>query len=531
MAIPSLLPVVGWGGFAIVLLVSGILSTFYIRYYRNKRSSVCSSTTTGVISLMVTLGALALIPVDIFVVSYMKDPDGEFKEWASNNETRAKVETAILYTYYILYSLIIAFLFLVIPFAIFFYEEEDEDITLKSRLFQASKFTACFVGFAVTLLLVGAFIPDSSSAKSGGSAWEEFQHLIKEIGESRGENALYFLISFVTLVGMLAIVIYTSYGMIIIPIDMLRGKRDTEEELREMRSRRERNEEQRRRLERRYSERRTTASSYRNRQDDLEDEELLIQQSEERLVAIRDDHQRGFLHKCSLLWWPFRVIVAVTLLTVDLLIVLSLFLTSLDRAMHSSGPKTGYMLSKRVLPNPLDIILVLSQEIFPMDFIIFLSILMFFMWASMAGIRKIGIWFCCLRMYKIRPHRTKAQGVLFMCMFMMYILMALNIMMYSLAPDYLSFGNQKYSVNGSHAIQCTIEAGDECIFTVTTALLATFTLNFWFFGACYYWTTWLFMAFVVISIVVAILKKPTSSIEGAVDSSDLDDSDDELVQP
>lgn len=490
---------------------------------------MCSSTTTGVISLMITLAALALTPVDVFIVTYMKDSDGEFKSWAQDNATRERIEEAILYTYYTLYSLVIAFLFLIIPFVIFFYEEEDEDSTFASRLCEAVKYTSCFLGFAVILLLVGAFIPTGTQSPEDHTAWQEIQYLLKEIGGNRGENALYFLISFVTLVGMLAIVIYTSYGMIIVPVDLLRGKRDTEEELRAIRLRRERNDEQRRRLERRYGERRTTANNYRDRQDQLEDEQMLIQRSEEQLVALRDN-SRGFFHKCSLLWWPFRIFVGICLLLVDLMIVLSLFLTSLDRALHSLGAKSGYILQERTFLNPVDYLLMLCQELFPLDFILFLFVLLFFMWASMAGIRKIGIWFCCLRMYKIRPHQTKAQGVLFMCMVMMYILMALNLMMFSIAPDYLSFGNQKYVVNGTKVTPCTLEAGDECVLTVTTALLAQFTFNFWFFGACYYWVTWLFIGFVLISIVVAILKKPTSSIDGLVDSEDLDDSDDEPLQ-
>lgn len=49
----------------------------------------------------------------------------------------------------------------------------------------------------------------------------------------------------------LLLMLTQSYGMIIVPVDLLRGKRDTEEELRAIRLRRERNEEQRRRLERR----------------------------------------------------------------------------------------------------------------------------------------------------------------------------------------------------------------------------------------------------------------------------------------
>ena len=36
---------------------------------------------------------------------------------------------------------------------------------------------------------------------------------------------------------------------------------------------------------------------------------------------------------------------------------------SIDKALHSMGPKLGYALPKRSLPNPLDIVLVFCQQV------------------------------------------------------------------------------------------------------------------------------------------------------------------------
>ena len=36
---------------------------------------------------------------------------------------------------------------------------------------------------------------------------------------------------------------------------------------------------------------------------------------------------------------------------------------SIDKAIHSAGPKQGYALAKRSLPNPVDIVLVFSQKV------------------------------------------------------------------------------------------------------------------------------------------------------------------------
>lgn len=45
----------------------------------SKYDSTVSSTITGVIALSVTLLTTALVPVDVFLVSFMKNSDGTFK--------------------------------------------------------------------------------------------------------------------------------------------------------------------------------------------------------------------------------------------------------------------------------------------------------------------------------------------------------------------------------------------------------------------------------------------------------------------
>lgn len=43
------------------------------------------STITAIFALAVALITSALLPVDIFLVSYMKNPNGTFKVWTSKN--------------------------------------------------------------------------------------------------------------------------------------------------------------------------------------------------------------------------------------------------------------------------------------------------------------------------------------------------------------------------------------------------------------------------------------------------------------
>ena len=56
-----------------------VFSFLYIRYFQSRYESQVCSTLTSVAGLAVALLTCALIPVDIFLVSFMKDQHGQFK--------------------------------------------------------------------------------------------------------------------------------------------------------------------------------------------------------------------------------------------------------------------------------------------------------------------------------------------------------------------------------------------------------------------------------------------------------------------
>lgn len=51
----------------------------YVRKYQSQRESEVVSTITAIFSLAIALITSALLPVDIFLVSYMKNQNGTFK--------------------------------------------------------------------------------------------------------------------------------------------------------------------------------------------------------------------------------------------------------------------------------------------------------------------------------------------------------------------------------------------------------------------------------------------------------------------
>ncbi|XP_045160510.2 probable lysosomal cobalamin transporter [Mercenaria mercenaria] len=518
----------GWIPFVIVIVLVLIFSSIYIKYYTSKRDSECSTTLCAILALSVTLMTTALIPVDVFLVSFMKSSDGTFSEWAKDNETRHSVEQSVLVGYYTMYGLITFCMFLLLPFMYFFYEEREDDVTCKSRCCGALKYSVVFLIVIFVLLLIGALVHTKKipMKNQNSTDWEKLEALF-DMESNWIENSLSFVISILSLIGMLALFTYTAYGMAILPIDLIRGSRNVRGEKMDVQSRRSDNRERIQAIKNKYSGGRSMSSRDASRVSDLEESEALMERQERHLEA-RDT----CCQKCWLIFRPFAIVFGILLILVAVLVFLSLLLTNIDKTMHSLGPKLGYALPKATLPNPVDIVLVYCQKVFPLDYILFAALVLYLVISSMAGIRNIGIWFFCLRMYKIRPRRTRPQGILMMCMILMFIQLGINIILYELTPQYSSYGSQHFKVSNSTQVEeCSTNQGeDECVITRMSLLLTRFFYKMWFFGAAYYWCTWSFLLFILIGFLVAVCKKSKSAIDGEVESDDFDDSDEELIQ-
>lgn len=225
--------------------------------------------------------------------------------------------------------------------------------------------------------------------------------------------------------------------------------------------------------------------------------------------------------------------------------------------MHGKGMKMGYALANRTLPNPMDIILVNLQRVFPLDYILMFVVTWFLVLATLSGIRNLGVRILFVRMAKLRVKRTKPQGLLLSCITLMLTVLAVNIFVYCVSPQYATFGSQRFvpASNGSldntvavelfdedgksyglevgnntteKSIPCTLDAPDkQCTKTRSSALLLRFFYKAWFFGAFYYWACWAFIGISALALFYVILRPTRSVTEGLNDEDDLEESDGE----
>ncbi|KAM6123463.1 lysosomal cobalamin transport escort protein LMBD1 isoform 1-T1 [Pterocles gutturalis] len=434
---------VGWCLFGLALLAILIFCWVYVRKYQSRRESEVVSTITAIFALAVALISSALLPVDIFLVSYMKNQNGTFKDWADANVSR-QIEDTVLYGYYTLYSIILFCVFLWIPFVYFYYEEkEEDDSNTCSQVKTALKYTLGFITICAILLLIGAFVPLDIPSKKNSTEWEKVKLLFEEFGSSHGLTALSFSISSLTVIGMLAAITYTAYGMSALPLNLIKG---------------------------------TTSAAY-ERLENTED----IEEVEQHLLRIKSKCRDG-------------------------------------RPLSSRDRRTVQQLEERLRT-------LRRRE------------------RHLESIEK-SWWtkFCeairPLKLYKIRRGKTRPQALLFLCMILLLIVLHTSYMIYSLAPQYVMYGSQKYLVQSNKTMDgqtrnvttfvskdCDADAPeDQCIVTRTYLFLH----KFWFFSAAYYFGNWAFIAVFLIGLIVSCCKGKKSVIEGEVDEDDSDMSDDEL---
>jgi len=536
MSVPHSVLAAGWIPFVVCVILTIIFSFFYIRYFQSKYESEVSSSIVSMLGLVVVLLTTAVIPVDIFLVAFMKDDQGHFKPWAESNETRQSLQQDVLYTYYAMYMCVMLFLFLLLPFSYFFYEEADEDVSNKSRTCTALKYTLVFAFAAAVLLLIGAFAPIKHIPHNNATDIDIITYLFTD---TKTEDAISFCISCLTLLGMLICVLYTGYGMSAWPMDLVKGRRSATVEIDEVSHNRHETQTEIdtiRNRERNITGRLTSRD--RQQLEELEERDRFLARREQHL----DDAQRSCLTKCLLVLRPLQIFFGIMFFLMELIIFLSLLLTNIDKVLHSEGWRKGYALPKRHLPNPIDIILVYCQKVFPLDYILMTGIIVYFILCSMGGLQHLGIWCCCVRMYKIRIRRTKPQGLLLMCFLLMFLVLALNVIIFEITPQYTTFGSQKYVqyINETignhtslvpHVATCSMEApAEECIMTRMSMLLIRFFYKVWFFGAAYYYLSWAFLVIILIGFVVSLVRKRRSYIEGAVDHDDFDSDDEGLLQ-
>jgi len=213
-----------------------------------------------------------------------------------------------------------------------------------------------------------------------------------------------------------------------------------------------------------------------------------------------------------------------------LLIFTSMLITAIDKVKNSiCGAHCGYILGHINIFQPINWILVKSSTVFPVDYVLFLVLVLFFFSASVVGIATAGIRFLWLTIFKIRKGHTSPQALLMATVLLTLIVLAIN---YSVAmvvaPQYATFGPQTYcdlpvnhlgdqpdctehkeSIKACSELADNPVAKDVCTPSVLSTFLNRVTINFPFFGIVLFWAQFAFLGVYMIVFLTTLFKVPT----------------------
>jgi len=529
----------GWIPFTVVTALALVFSVLYVVWYRSDKPHhrAVGTSTIAVLGLFVSLVTSILVPVDVFLISYMKNSDGSWKPWAESSEVRDSLKDSILYAYYTCYAIILFFAFLLIPSNFFYHgldpglEEDEVEPTVGQRLCHSAKYTVLTVFMFSLLVVAGIFIPFEGTPPSNSTEWEKFEWFFSELESNQGKDLLLFLLNTMNMIGIGLLIFYTGYGVSSLPCGLIRPTRGVRMRRSSVERKIEEIERNIRDISGRHGERQVPRFEQ-SQLERLEQQARLLRREHRDL----DQRAKSAVSRLQVILRPFEMFIGVIFSIFGFLIFLSLLLTNLDKALHSGGPYSGYTLQNSSLPNPLDLLLVLAQQVFPLDYVLYTIMTLFLLSCSMSGIGNMGIRLCCVELYKIRAWKTPPRGLLLAVLSMMYIILAQNIIMFSVVPDYSMFGNQHYQDtvgNVTTILRCSAknfpEEKDNCVPSRISVLLFSFHFKAWIFGAAYFWLTWLLLAAVVGGSLYSLysLRSPQPAIGEEEDLLDSEDDNDE----
>ncbi|KAI9031816.1 hypothetical protein CLU79DRAFT_808706 [Phycomyces nitens] len=509
---------VAWVIYGAVSAALFIFSICFTRYFQSKHESELLATVVAIIALGLIFSTLALLPVDIFLVSSTVNPQTGLKyDWATP-EMVSRITLTVQIVYYSCYGLVGLVCFFVIPFAYFYYEEYEEDQPMKDRVTGALKYTSFFVVISLLLFLFGLFLKPTQETPHIDLDW--FRKLL---AESNGEKAIAFVIACLLLLGMIVFICYTAPGLSLLPMTLIKGRRRIESENEDVDNRLVVIRERIRALGAKFSGTRKIPVHEQREIENLNDEESILSR---RLRTIQEDRNSRW-HMLVKMMRPIEMLTGLVLLGMSLVIVVSIFLTIVDKISNSvCGSKCGYIINHPQLFNPVNYIFVALAKMFPLDYLFMVSLILYFFLATMSGVINIGLRFLWVVLFKIKKGATAPQGLLFSAVLLLLSLLALNYTITTVvAPGYAHFGSQVYcnqTLGGLRdcsdrldlIVPCDISGPtDVCTPTISSTLIDRIIINTPFLGMVFYYSQWAFLVVFLAGLTVALVRRPRNNVE------------------
>jgi LMBR1 domain-containing protein 1 len=331
---------------------------------------------------------------------------------------------------------------------------------------------------------------------------------------------LTFALGLLITIGILIYMVYTSAGLALLPVTLIKSAPSISGPQASVTtaSQLEENRERQRQLEGRNEGREGGLSTKDRRELDalVREERTLVRR--ERLAAEASGEGQSWLVKSWLkieaIFRPLKLLGGILILLIVLIIWVSMLITGIDKAKNSiCGRHCGYLLGYTNIFNPINWVLMKSAKVFPIDYVIFMLLVLLFFSSSIIGIATIGIRFLWLRIFQIRKGHTSPQAMLMATVMLTLITLALNYSITMMVvPQYATYGPQTFcdhppkhpgeqpdcSSHKAHIIPCSeladnAAAKNVCTPSVVSTFLNRISINFPFFGHVDFWGQFVFL--------------------------------------
>ncbi|RPB18980.1 hypothetical protein L211DRAFT_671042 [Terfezia boudieri ATCC MYA-4762] len=510
-----------WITAAVVLVLLVLASAIFVNTYKHRYDRDSFVSIVCILALTSLFATVCLLPVDIALVSSTTSNKTGLKEPWATPEAVNHILLQLKVLYYFLYSMNALMCLLVIPFAYFLYEEQDEETTMKQRILGALKYCIGLMVLLLVLFLIGFFVPVARDMH-GHVDLDYFRRLLLE---NHGERALTFITGVLLSLGTILYIIYTAPGFALLPVSMIKSVPAVSSTATSSNLNQERLEIQE---EIRFLETRASGSTdYRLTDKDRRTLEILKRRERTLLRKLRlenEANQRSWLLRLKAALRPFTILFGLSLLFVAIGIWVSMLLTAIDKVTNSPcGKRCGYILPHTEIFNPVNAIFVSASKFFPLDYALTLILVLDLFVSTIVGISFVGIRFLWVTFFKVRKGRTRPQGLLISTVILTLTVLAINYALpMVIAPQYGHYGGQLYcfrNPTGTGPADCTNHpeflrpcteesSADICTPTVVSTFINRVALNFPFFGAFAFWAQFVFLGVFLVAALTNLVRTP-----------------------
>jgi len=221
-----------------------------------------------------------------------------------------------------------------------------------------------------------------------------------------------------------------------------------------------------------------------------------------------------------------------------------MLITGIDKAKNSICKEhCGYILGSINIAQPINLMFVKSAEVFPVDYVLMMLLVLFFFASSVSGIAAIGIRFLWIRLFQIRKGHTSPQALLLATLMLSLIVLAINYAIAMMvAPQYAIYGPQTFCskppkhpgeqpdctshpdlVKPCTELSHSNSSGNICTPSVVSTFLNRITVNFPFYGALDFWAQFVFLGVFLIVFLTALFRAPKLNLNELDEDAEADE--------